>query len=157
MNSFGKFCSVECGAGLEVGAERSTRLGHNLYAGGRGAGAPDRLEGGAGEEEPRPAPPPREETADLAREELNLLAKLIGAANPAKTEIFRLNLFDTEEVPGVEAEEEAGARDTSQHTVNIDLAAGRDRGQLEKIINEMTVGEEEQQEEDLLALMDKAV
>ena len=52
-----------------------------------------------------------------------------------------------------EEEEQAAATD---RTLNIDLKTGRGRGELERIITEMTVEAEEAEEEDLLALMDKA-
>ena len=40
--------------------------------------------------------------------------------------------------------------------MSIDVKASRGRGDLERIINEMTVEDTEQEEDDLLALMDKA-
>ena len=42
-------------------------------------------------------------------------------------------------------------------TVNISINSGRRRDDLEKIISEMTVTSEDREEDDLLALMDKAV
>ena len=93
---------------------------------------------------------------ELAREELNLLAKLIGTETDLKRrETFRLNLFDGE--IGEEEEEEGEECPSSEdRTVRIDLKTGRGRGELERIITEMTVEEQEGEEEDLLALMDKA-
>ena len=41
-------------------------------------------------------------------------------------------------------------------TVNIDLKRGRERGELDKIITQMTVSVEDTEEDDLLSLMDKA-
>ena len=141
--------------GLEIGGKRSTKLGLNIYrdkgqeqavveavrrelSGGRGA---DRL--GRKEEDAR----------ELAREELNLLAKLIGTETDARRrDTFRLNLFD-----GDLGEEEDEDLPTAHNpTLSIDLKTGRSRGELEKIISEMTVDEAEEEEEDILALMDKA-
>ena len=141
--------------GLEIGGKRSTNLGLNIYrdkgqeqavveavrrelSGGRWA---DRL--GRKEEDAR----------ELAREELNLLAKLIGTETDARRrDTFRLNLFD-----GDLGEEEGEDLPTAHNpTLSIDLKTGRSRGDLEKIISEMTVDEAEEEEEDILALMDKA-
>ena len=100
----------------------------------------------------------REEVGgELAREELNLLAKLIGTETDLKRrETFRLNLFDGE--TGEEEEEGEGEEClySEDRTVRIDLKTGRGRGELERIITEMTVEEQEGEEEDLLDLMDKA-
>ena len=59
-------------------------------------------------------------------------------------------------------DEMAEAEDIPKHkpddlTVNISINSGRRRDDLEKIISEMTVASEDREEEDLLALMDKAV
>ena len=59
-------------------------------------------------------------------------------------------------------DEMAKAEDIPKHraddlTVNISINSGRRRDDLEKIISEMTVASEDREEEDLLALMDKAV
>ena len=89
------------------------------------------------------------------QEELNLLAKLIGTKKEVtKKELFKLNLFDTE------VELETGSeldQQTSDFTaVNIDLHSSRKRGDIDKIITEMTITQEESEEDDLLALMDQA-
>ena len=59
-------------------------------------------------------------------------------------------------------DEMAKAEDIPKHraddlTVNISINSGRRRDDLEKIISEMTVTSEDREEDDLLALMDKAV
>ena len=144
--------------GLEIGGKRSTNLGLNIYrdkgqeqavveavrrelSGGRGAG--DRQ--GRREEEAR----------ELAREELNLLAKLIGTETDARRrDTFRLNLFDGDLAEEEDEEQHLPAAD--DQTLSIDLKTGRSRGELDRIISEMTVDEADEEEEDLLALMDKA-
>ena len=126
--------------GLEIGGKRSTNLGLNIYRDKgqeqavveavrrelSGAGGADRL--GRKEEDAR----------ELAREELNLLAKLIGTETDARRrDTFRLNLFD-----GDLGEEEDEDLPTAHNpTLSIDLKTGRSRGELEKIISEMTVDE----------------
>ena len=40
--------------------------------------------------------------------------------------------------------------------MSIDLKTGRSRGELDRIISEMTVEEAAEEDEDILALMDKA-
>ena len=59
-------------------------------------------------------------------------------------------------------DEMAEAEDIPKHkpddlTVNISINSGRRRDDLEKIISEMTVASDDREEDDLLALMDKAV
>ena len=84
-----------------------------------------------------------------------MLAKLIGTKKEVtKTELFKLNLFDTE----VDLEPGSGLdNQTSDFTaVNIDLHSPRKRGDIEKIITEMTITQAESEEDDLLALMDQA-
>ena len=84
-----------------------------------------------------------------------MLAKLIGTKKEVtKKELFKLNLFDTE----VELEPSSGIDlQTSDFTaVNIDLHSSRKRGDIDKIITEMTITQEESEEDDLLALMDQA-
>ena len=146
--------------GLQIGGKRSTNLGLNIYrdkgqeqavveavrrelSGGRGADKQGRRE---------------EDSRELAREELNLLAKLIGTETDARRrDTFRLNLFDgdlVEEEEGEEGEHRLAAADGQ--TLSIDLKTGRSRGELDRIISEMTVDEAEEEEEDILSLMDKA-
>ena len=84
-----------------------------------------------------------------------MLAKLIGTKKEVtKTELFKLNLFDTE----VDLEPGSGLdNQTSDFTaVSIDLHSSRKRGDIEKIIKEMTITQAESEEDDLLALMDQA-
>lgn len=68
--------------------------------------------------------------------------------------MFKLNLFDSE----VESYESSDMNNQPQDSsaVNIDLQSSRKRGDIDKIISEMTIPREESEEEDLLALMDKA-
>ena len=69
---------------------------------------------------------------------------------------FRLNMFDME---ADEEHDHIAGNVTDQvvdTTVNIHINSTRARKDLEKIISEMTVDQEENEEEDLLALMDKA-
>ena len=68
---------------------------------------------------------------------------------------FRLNMFD------MDADEEqyhvGSVTDAVEDTtVNIHINSTRTRKDLEKIISEMTVDQEDNDEDDLLALMDKA-
>ena len=84
-----------------------------------------------------------------------MLAKLIGTQdNLKKNEMFKLNLFDTEVdfFENSEKDNEASTMDL----LNIDLETSRKRGNIDKIINEMTITQEESEEDDLLSLMDKA-
>ena len=145
--------------GLEIGGRRSTNLGLNIYkdkgqeqavveavrrelSGARGSLSQ------AGREE---------ESKELAKEELNLLAKLIGTETDARRrDTFRLNIFD-----GDHGDEEVDDGDHRQaggedKTLSIDLKTGRSRGELDRIISEMTVEEAAEEDEDILALMDKA-
>ena len=90
---------------------------------------------------------------------MNLLAKLIGTKTEViSKEVFRLHMFDVDPAE----DEMADAEDIPQHkpddlTVNISINSSRRRDDLEKIISEMTVTSEDREEDDLLALMDKAV
>ena len=145
--------------GLEIGGRRSTNLGLNIYKD-KGqeqavveavrrelSGARGSLSQGGREEDSK----------ELAKEELNLLAKLIGTETDARRrDTFRLNIFDgdhgDEEVDDGD-HKQAGGEDT---TLSIDLKTGRSRGELDRIISEMTVEEAAEEDEDILALMDKA-
>ena len=90
---------------------------------------------------------------------MNLLAKLIRTKTEViSKEVFRLHMFDAD--PG--EDDVAEAETIPKHkpddlTVNISINSGRRRDDLEKIISEMTVTSEDKEEDDLLALMDKAV
>ena len=145
--------------GLEIGGRRSTNLGLNIYKD-KGqeqavveavrrelSGARGSLSQGGREEDSK----------ELAKEELNLLAKLIGTETDARRrDTFRLNIFDgdhgDEEVDDGD-HKRAGGEDK---TLSIDLKTGRSRGELDRIISEMTVDEAAEEDEDILALMDKA-
>ena len=145
--------------GLEIGGRRSTNLGLNIYKD-KGqeqavveavrrelSGARGSLSQGGREEDSK----------ELAKEELNLLAKLIGTETDARRrDTFRLNIFD-----GDHGDEEVDDGDHKQaggedKTLSIDLKTGRSRGELDRIISEMTVEEVAEENEDILALMDKA-
>ena len=90
---------------------------------------------------------------------MNLLAKLIGTKTEViSKEVFRLHMFDADPAE----DEMADAEEIPKHkpddlTVNISINSSRRRDDLEKIISEMTVTSEDREEDDLLALMDKAV
>ena len=93
----------------------------------------------------------------LARDELNLLAKAMGAKTEfRKNETFRLNMFNRE----VLEDDDEGVENMAmrkEFEVGIEVEPGRGRGALAKILQEMTMeGEVEGAEEDMLALMDKA-
>ena len=145
--------------GLEIGDKRSTDLGFSIYAGkSAGGGLLETGRATMAQRSPMKAESTRhdEGSGDLAKEELNLLAKLIGTETNVKNrETFRLNLFDTDvaEADFDVANNVVEAEDT---TVKIDLKSGRPRGELDKIISEMTVIVDESEEDDLLSLMDKA-
>ena len=145
--------------GLEIGGRRSTNLGLNIYKD-KGqeqavveavrrelSGARGSLSQGGREEDSK----------ELAKEELNLLAKLIGTETDARRrDTFRLNIFD-----GDHGDEEVDDGDHKQaggedKTLSFDLKTGRSRGELDRIISEMTVEEAAEEDEDILALMDKA-
>ena len=86
---------------------------------------------------------------------MNLLAKLIGTKKEVKKkELFKLNLFDTE--VQLEPSSEIDQQTSDFTAVNIDLHSSRKRGDIDKIITEMTITQEESEEDDLLALMDQA-
>lgn len=83
-----------------------------------------------------------------------MLAKLIGTkCDVKKKEMFKLNLFDPEPECYEGPERENQALDFS---LSIDVQSSRKRGDIDKIITEMTITRDEEDEEDLLALMDKA-
>ena len=98
----------------------------------------------------------RDEDCSLAKEELNLLAKLIGTETSSSVKEFKLNLFEGERLDEDEFSGSPQLQDESKH-VSIDLKSGRRRGDLDKIISEMTVEAGDEEEDDLLALMDKAL
>jgi hypothetical protein len=151
----GQLYDIEPGLlGMQIGGKRSTQLGINNYArSGPAAGVVEAVRRDLAETGRTLA---RGEDSGLAREELNLLAKLIGTETDARRrETFRLNLFDGE--LGEEEEEAAESRLAKDPTLRIDLKSGRSRGELDRIISEMSVAEEDGEEEDLLALMDKAL
>ena len=87
------------------------------------------------------------------------MAKLIGTKTVVTNkEVFRLNMFDfdtEEDTPGA-IEEAAGGSKEEDTTVNISLNSSKTRQDLEKIISEMTVTQDNGDEDDLLSLMDKA-
>ena len=93
----------------------------------------------------------------MFQDELNLLAKLIGTKTEViSKEVFRLHMFDVESGAD-EVVDDIPKQKPEDLTVNISINSGRQRDDLEKIISEMTVTPEEREEEDLLALMDKAI
>ena len=192
--------------GLEVGAERSTSLGQNIYLG-KCSGEPlvstqtrvrliitislphhtESIADPKSSDTARVSPLPQsssnsqfpgrekdEARGELAKvglcftqyydhfigflhfqEELNLLAKLIGTTKEVKKkELFKLNLFDTE--VEFEASSEIDQQTSDFTAVSIDLHSSRKRGDIDKIITEMTITQEESEEDDLLALMDQA-
>ena len=85
-----------------------------------------------------------------------MLAKLIGTTKEVKKkELFKLNLFDTE--VEFEASSEIDQQTSDFTAVSIDLHSSRKRGDIDKIITEMTITQEESEDaEDMLALMDQA-
>ena len=85
-----------------------------------------------------------------------MLAKLIGTKKEVtKKELFKLNLFDTE--VDFDPSSEIDSQTSSDFTaVSIDLHSSRKRGDIDKIITEMTITQEESEDDDLLALMDQA-
>ena len=115
----------------------------------------------------------RKESNKCAQAELNLLAKLIGTndlnfdPNNSK-EAIRINLFDhdhpdqdlhSQEEPKVKIEK--STKKASVGTLEFDLkTVGRKRDEhIEKLVGELNIREDNQDvgdEEDLLALMDKA-
>ena len=87
-----------------------------------------------------------------------MLAKLIGTKTEfSKKDVFRLNMFDldTEEEPLMAVEKHSSDAD-ADNTLNISLNSSQTRHDLEKIISEMTVTEDNAEDDDLLALMDQA-
>ena len=87
-----------------------------------------------------------------------MLAKLIGTKTEfSKKDMFRLNMFDldTEEEPLMAVEKHSSDAD-ADNTLNISLNSSQTRHDLEKIISEMTVTEDNDEDDDLLALMDQA-
>ena len=86
------------------------------------------------------------------------MAKLIGTKTEViSKEVFRLHMFDADPGEDDVAEAEIPKHKPDDLTVNISINSGRRRDDLEKIISEMTVTSEDREEDDLLALMDKAV
>ena len=98
----------------------------------------------------------------LARDELNLLAKVMGTKTYiSKNETFRLNMFNREESEDDEegVENMAICKEFGMGLDSIEVEPGRGRGDLARILQEMTLeGEVEVEgaDEDILALMDKA-
>ena len=86
------------------------------------------------------------------------MAKLIGTKTEViSKEVFRLHMFDADPGEDDVAEAEIPKHKPDDLTVNISINSSRRRDDLEKIISEMTVTSEDREEDDLLALMDKAV
>ena len=85
-----------------------------------------------------------------------MLAKLIGTKTDVTKEVFRLNMFDHDAEDDLGVVETLEANQEEDNTVNISLNSSRTRQDLEKIISEMTVSQDNGDEDDLLALMDKA-
>ena len=147
--------------GLEIAGQRSTKLGFNIYASQHVAGSlveptavvADQKQGTRSLSLNKES----EGNEELAKEELNLLAKLIGTeTNVRSRETFRLNLFETDTVEEDSLEVENQTKVKRDSTVKIDLKSNRDRGEIDNIIKEMTVSVEETEDDDLLSLMDKA-
>ena len=147
--------------GLDIGGQRSTKLGFNIYASQQVAGSlvePTAII--AGQKRGTQSISLNKETEGnegLAKEELNLLAKLIGTeTNVRSRETFRLNLFETDTVEEDSLDENNQTEAKRDSTVKIDLKSNRERGEIDKIIKEMTVSVDETEDDDLLSLMDKA-
>ena len=98
----------------------------------------------------------------MARDELNLLAKVMGTKTYfSKNETFRLNMFNRDELEDDDegVENMAMRKELEVGMESIEVEPGRGRGDLARILQEMTVeGEVEVEgaEDDILALMDKA-
>ena len=98
----------------------------------------------------------------LARDELNLLAKVMGTKTEfGKNETFRLNMFNREQLEDADEgiENMAMRKEFEVGMGSIEVEPGRGRGDLARILQEMTVAAEvevEGAEDDILALMDKA-
>uniref|UniRef100_A0A672HKY6 Organic solute carrier partner 1a n=1 Tax=Salarias fasciatus TaxID=181472 RepID=A0A672HKY6_SALFA len=133
-------CSVRPGS-FELHGPRRTRLGLNVYS----MEHPE-------ETQTSRAPPAEDNTPNLlAKEELNLLARLMGSMDaqmsPAKDASFRFNLFNT-----VEEEEEEEER-PAFGVINIQATAS----ELARIAGQFAENEENHNDnkgDDLLAMMD---
>ncbi len=151
---------------LDVG-HRGTKHGLNMYANIGASAASAVVESGQDQvadttskysaAAPTPSGITSEKQQRLAKQELDLLAKLIGS-EAKSVETFKLNLFDKDKEEAATAKA-TSAQSDSENVVKIDLKGKSRRGQdLEKVIGEMEVDSKANDEEDdLLALMDKAI
>ena len=160
----------------EIGC-RGTQLGMNMYAAGKLAedkpqpkGASKYISEETQLETEELFPKVKRKTNQCAQAELNLLAKLIGTNELAaiqqsnSNEAIRINLFDYHENDTLDEEVEVRKVDKpaakkAMGTLEFDLkSVGRKRDEhIEKLVGELSMKEEEDTEEDdLLALMDKA-
>ena len=101
--------------------------------------------------------------SELARSELNLLSKLIGTDVSGQSNsqgTFKLNIVNPSPEDSKEKKESEPIADDFSGPLKIDMkGSGRRRDHhLEQIVGEMTVEEQNaDNDEDLLALMDKAL
>ncbi|XP_029976542.1 protein OSCP1a [Salarias fasciatus] len=146
-------CSVRPGS-FELHGPRRTRLGLNVYS----MEHPE-------ETQTSRAPPAEDNTPNLlAKEELNLLARLMGSMDaqmsPAKDASFRFNLFNT--VEEEEEEEEAGPscdwKRPAFGVINIQAVQDEETAsELARIAGQFAENEENHNDnkgDDLLAMMD---
>ncbi|XP_063602215.1 protein OSCP1-like [Penaeus indicus] len=157
---------------LALVGDRVTTLGTNMYSGrteGSAAPAMDRNAFDHGTAYPQQALPARTSTPTLpsdldqnnpplsgrARNELNLLAQLIGGSAAATNKEFKLNLFpaDEDQRNDNDLDDLLLARDV----ITIEAGCRGDRPELGKILGELTLNEAdaiEDKGQDLLDLMD---
>ncbi|XP_069971400.1 protein OSCP1-like [Penaeus vannamei] len=157
---------------LALAGDRVTALGTNMYSGRTEGGAAPAMERSAfdqGTAYSQQALPARTSTPTMpsdfdqnnvplsgrARNELNLLAQLIGGSAAASNKEFKLNLFpaDEDQKNDNELDDLLLARDV----ITIEAGHRGDRPELGKILGELTLNEAdaiEDKGQDLLDLMD---
>ncbi|XP_031569367.1 protein OSCP1-like [Actinia tenebrosa] len=96
----------------------------------------------------------------LAKEELNLLARLVGGGggSPSKGQGFRINLFNTDEEEEIAASTPTRGED-SHKVIKIDATKKQQRQELSQLMDEFSIeesGADRTKGDDLLDLMDQA-
>ncbi|XP_020894152.1 protein OSCP1 [Exaiptasia diaphana] len=100
----------------------------------------------------------QENTNLLAKEELNLLARLVGGSqSTAKAQPFRLNLFNTDEEEQ-QAQASSSSQEDSHRVIKIDATKKQQRQELSNLMDEFSIQDSQDRDkgDELLDLMDQA-